>query len=127
MARFKKRRVKKTLVARPVLTLAKKAKLVTGATQSLIRMPRETTQRARRDNKARLRAIFETVYRPKLTKKLLRPAEIKLAALQQKAPKTVCSRRAERKAVLLSIGKVSRSGGAPGPYKRTKESEKACK
>lgn len=28
-----------------------------------------------------------------------------------------CDRRAERRAVLLAIGKVNKPGGAPGPYK----------
>ncbi len=30
----------------------------------------------------------------------------------------ICQRRKARKAVLLAIGKVKKSGGAPGPYKK---------
>lgn len=37
----------------------------------------------------------------------------------------ICSRRATRRAVLLAIGRVNRSGGAPGPYKRHEKQE--CK
>lgn len=37
-----------------------------------------------------------------------------------------CSSRARRKAVLLSLGKVQRSGGAPGPYKRNEHSKEKC-
>lgn len=34
--------------------------------------------------------------------------------------------RAQRKAVLLSIGKVNRAGGAPGPYRKLNTQERRC-
>ncbi|MBA7641603.1 hypothetical protein ES703_49288 [subsurface metagenome] len=41
--------------------------------------------------------------------------------------RTLCEKRSQRKAVLLAIGKVSRSGGAPGPYRRRESSKEKCK
>lgn len=45
----------------------------------------------------------------------------RIRTLQVDAPRRVsleCERRAARRAVLLSIGRVNKSGGAPGSYKR---------
>ncbi len=39
------------------------------------------------------------------------------AAPSERVRERLCERRTTRKAVLLAIGRVNRSGGAPGPYK----------
>lgn len=41
-------------------------------------------------------------------------------------PNDPCSRRKQRRAVLLAIGQVNKPGGAPGPYRRRTSSNDPC-
>lgn len=78
------------------------------------RRKRENTRQIRRlSPKAVRRAMLRDPLIPLPTKKIVAYAE------------TDCYKRARRKAVLLSIGRVNRPGGAPGPYR--KPSKVVCK
>ena len=103
---------------------------VLGATESLSqRMPR--TQKAVKALRKREAVYTQLVKYGWLKGPLSRkardsPGPRPPALKQQALPDTVCVRRSKRKAVLLTIGKVNRSGGAPGPYRRRSHSKEKC-
>lgn len=116
---------------RGVVALPKKVKVPGAVLASLSqRMPRVPKPKLKR-------LVLQMLVRRQRAKQLLdtRAKKIKYATLAktltaltsgEEKRMLACRTRATRKAVLHAIGRVTKPGGAPGPYKRKRSSKERC-
>lgn len=86
---------------------------------------RSLARLAFREAARRSRAVTPNTVQKHTTAHILSTAVLRKDA-PERVPRTVCEARARRRAVLLRLGQVNRSGGAPGPRRRNWMSEISC-